>query len=177
MRTNAVVLALILGGLGVSVFASTRSAPESKRVSTEQHSAPLASREVAKAWFQCLEQNRFQDALGLLDKDILWVNIPVVPGITDVIPWIGTFHGADEALRGISIWSRYARLRSYQLRQLAVDGETAIGLVREQGECLSNGKVYEVDVAVVLTIVNGRIINYRTLWDPSPLLRAFGGSW
>lgn len=177
MMNQIVALSLVLGCLNVPSFAGSKFIQPPAKARNDPQRANITSQEIAKSWFESLEENRFQDAQKLLDKDVLWENIPAISGVTDLIPWLGTYRGVDDALRGVGIWVKYAHLRSYQLRKLLVVGDTAIGLVHERGECIANGNMYDVDVAVILTINNGKITRYQTIWDPSPLVKAFEGSW
>jgi ketosteroid isomerase-like protein len=133
----------------------------------------LTTRQVAEAWFASLEQNRLQDAAGLLAENVVWENIPSTPGISDLAPWLGTYRGVAAVLRSIDLWARQARLLSFKLLRLVVDGCEVVGIVHEHGECLANKNKYDVYVAENLTIEHGKITHYRVYWDISPLIKAF----
>lgn len=134
---------------------------------------PLTPRQVAEAWFSSLEQNRLQDAQALLDENVLWENIPSTPGVSDLAPWLGTYHGVPAAMKSIEIWANHARLLSFRLLRLIVDGPEAVGIVHEHGQILANNNVYDVYVAENIRIEAGKITHYRVYWDISPLINAF----
>lgn len=133
----------------------------------------LTPRRVAEAWFSNLEQNKFQEAQALLDEDVVWENIPSTPGVSDLVPWLGTYRGVAAVMKSIQLWAAHARLLSFNLQKLVVDGPEAIGIVHERNQCLANNNAYDVFVATNLTIEGGKVKHYRVIWDISPLIKAF----
>lgn len=133
---------------------------------------PLSPREVAKTYFSSLEQGRIEDAQALLDENVVWENIPSTPGVSDLAPWLGTYRGVPAAMKSIEVWAKYARLLSFKLLRLIVDGSEAVGIVHEHGQCLSNNNEYDVYVAENIRIEGGKITHYRAYWDISPLIKA-----
>jgi ketosteroid isomerase-like protein len=132
----------------------------------------LSPRQVAKAWFSSLEQNRMQDAQVLLDENVVWENIPSTPGVSDLVPWLGTYRGLPEVLKSIQAWAAHARLLSFKLLRLVVDGPEVVGIVHEHGQSLANGNQYDVYVAENIRIEGGKITHYRVYWDISPIIKA-----
>jgi len=133
---------------------------------------PLSPRQVAEAWFSALEQGKLQDAQALLDENVVWENIPSTPGVSDLAPWLGTYQGVSAALKSIEVWAKYARLLSFKLLRLIVDGPEAVGIVHEHGQILANNNEYDVYVAENIRIEGGKITHYRVYWDISPIIRA-----
>jgi ketosteroid isomerase-like protein len=133
---------------------------------------PLSPRQVAEAWFSNLEQGNLHDAQALLDENVVWENIPSTPGVSDLAPWLGTYHGVAAAMKSIKVWAQHARLLSFKLLRLMVDGLEAVGIVHEHGQCLANNNEYDVYVAENIRIEGGKITHYRVYWDPSPLIKA-----
>lgn len=133
----------------------------------------LSPRQVAEAWFSSLEQNRLQDAQALLDENVVWENIPSTPGVSDLAPWLGTYHGAAAVLKSIGVWAAHARMLSFNLLRLMVDGPEVVGIVHEHAQCLANNNEYDVYVAENIRIEGGKITHYRVYWDISPLIKAF----
>jgi hypothetical protein len=76
-------------------------------------------------------------------------------------------------MRSLELWAKHARLLSYELLYLIVDGPMAVGIVHVRAQCLANNNEYDVYVAVRLTIETSRIKHYQVYWDASPLIRAF----
>jgi ketosteroid isomerase-like protein len=135
--------------------------------------APLSPRQVAEAWFSSLEENRLGDAQALLDENVLWENIPSTPGVSDLAPWLGTYKGVAAAMKSIEVWAAHARLLSFKLLRLMVDGPEAVGIVHEHGQILANNNEYDVYVAENIRIEGGKITHYRVYWDVSPIIKAF----
>jgi ketosteroid isomerase-like protein len=134
---------------------------------------PLTTRQVAEAWFSNLEQNKFLEAQALLDENVLWENIPSTPGVSDLAPWLGSYQGVAAVMKSIEVWAQHARLLSFKLQKLIVDGPEAIGIVHEHNQCLANNNEYDVRVATNITIAGGKIKHYQNYWDISPLIKAF----
>jgi len=132
----------------------------------------LSPRQVAETWFSSLEQNRLQDAQALLDENVVWENIPSTPGVSDLAPWLGTYHGVPAAMKSIEVWAKHARLLSFKLLRLMVDGPEAVGIVHEHGQILANNNEYDVYVAENIRIEGGKITHYRVYWDVSPIIKA-----
>jgi|SRR5215469_5307242 len=133
---------------------------------------PLSPREVAEAWFSNLEQGNLNDAQALLDENVVWENIPSTPGVSDLAPWLGTYHGVPAAMKSIEVWAQHARLLSFKLLRLMVDGPEAVGIVHEHGQALANNNEYDVYVAENIRIEGGKITRYRVYWDVSPIIKA-----
>jgi len=133
---------------------------------------PLSPRQVAEAWFSSLEQGNLQDAQALLDENVVWENIPSTPGVSDLAPWLGTYQGVAAAMKSIEVWAKHARLLSFKLLRLMVDGPEAVGIVHEHGQILANNNEYDVYVAENIRIEGGKITHYRVYWDISPIIRA-----
>lgn len=122
-------------------------------------------RQVAEAWFSNLEQGNVQGAQALLDENVVWENIPSTPGVSDLAPWLGTYRGIPAAMKSIEVWAKYARLLSFKLLQLIVDGSEVVGIVHEHGQILANNNEYDVYVAENVRIEGGKIRHYRVYWD------------
>ena len=149
-------------------FAQTKSGPSSAK-----GRGPITTRQVAEAWFSSLEQNKLLEAQALLDENILWENIPVTPGVSDLAPWLGTYRGVPAVLKSIEVWAKHVRLLSFKLLRLMVDGPEAVGIVHEHAQCVANGNEYNVHAAENIRVEGGKITHYRVYWDISPLIKAF----
>jgi len=134
---------------------------------------PLTPRQVAEAWFSNLEQNKFQDAQALLDGNVVWENIRSTPGVSDLAPWLGSYQGLAAALKSVDVWSAHSRLLEFKLLRLLVDGSEAVGFVHERAQCLANNNEYDVYPAYSLSIEAGKIKHYQSIWDISPLIKAY----
>ena len=107
------------------------------------------------------------------DENVLWENIPSTPGVSDLAPWLETYKGVAAAMKSIEVWAAHARLLSFELLRLMVDGPEAVGIVHEHGQCLANNNEYDVYVAENIRIEARKITRYRVYWDISPIIKAF----
>lgn len=137
---------------------------------------PAATRAVAAAWFHNMQTGKSDDAIALLDPDVTWDNVPPVPGVSDLAPWLGSYRGVPDVLKSFGVWAAHSRMLSFTLQgDLMVDGERAVGIVHEHAQCIANGNEYDLQVATFLTVRNRRIVAWRVCWDVSPLVRAYRG--
>lgn len=131
------------------------------------------TRSVAETWFDSMRTGDFDRATALLDDDVLWENISSTKGVSDLAPWLGTYHGKQAVLDSFKVWAAKSEMLSFTLFSLLVDGDQAMGMVHEHARCLSNGNTYDLYVATQLTIRGGKILKWRVYWDPSPLIAAY----
>jgi muconolactone D-isomerase len=135
--------------------------------------SPRTTRQVAEAWFSNMEKGKFDDALALVDENVLWENIPSTPGVSDLAPWLGCYQGLPAVLKSFDVWAAHSRMLSFKLLQLVVDGPEVIGIVHEHAQCLANGNEYDLYVATNITIDAGKIKHWKVYWDISPLIKAY----
>jgi ketosteroid isomerase-like protein len=133
----------------------------------------LTPRQVAEAWFSNMQQGKFQDALALVDEEVVWENIPPTPGVSDLAPWLGSYKGLPAVLKSFDVWAAHSRMLSFNLLQLMVDGQEAMGIVHEHAQCLANNNEYDLYVATNLHIEDGKIKRWKVYWDISPLIKAY----
>lgn len=135
---------------------------------------PVVTRRVAESWFRNLQQGTFDEALKLVDHDISWDNIAPTPGVSDLAPWLGSYRGLPAVLKSFDVWGAHSKMLSAEvLGDLMVDGEWALAVVHEHAQCLANRNEYDLYVATRLRVRDGRIVEWRVFWDPSPLIRAY----
>ncbi|MFY9734414.1 MAG: nuclear transport factor 2 family protein [Rhodoplanes sp.] len=139
-----------------------------------QPSIPADTREIATSWFRNLEQGKFDDALKLVDPDVVWDNIPPVPGVSDLAPWLGSYRGLPAVLRSFDVWSAHSRMLAFRpLGEPMIDGDRAMCVVHEHAQCIANQNEYDLYVATFLRVRNRLIVEWRVFWDISPLVRAY----
>lgn len=150
--------------------------PEANAKSNVDFLGPdCGTKEVAEDWFQSLRRKEFERALNLVDENVEWENISSTKGVTDIAPWLGTFHGLDAVKESFDVWAKYSEMLTFTPYELMIDGDTALGMVHEHARCLANGHEYNLYVATQLTIRKGKIVKWRVYWDPSPLVAAYKG--
>lgn len=141
---------------------------------TPPRSSTADSREIATSWFKNMSEGKSEEALALVHPDVIWDNVPPVPGVTDLAPWLGSYRGLPAVLKSFEVWAAHSRMLSFNLLgDLIVDGEKAVGIVHEHAQCIANSNEYDLQVATFLTIRNRKIVEWRVCWDVSPLVRAY----
>lgn len=132
-----------------------------------------ATKTVAVGWFDNLAKGNFGEALKLVDQDVTWENIPPTPGVSDLAPWLGSYRGLPDVLKSFEVWAAHSKMLTFNLQELIIEGENAMGIVHEHAQCLANQNEYDLYVATQLTIKDGKIKKWKVYWDPSPLIKAY----
>src|SRR5262249_42643060 len=86
---------------------------------------------VTRAWFDALDRGDLDAAMGLLAADVEWVNLPATPGVSDIIPWLGTCHGVAEVLRSFQTRDRVVEVQVFKPVSHLVQGDQAYGVVHD----------------------------------------------
>src|SRR5262249_53785905 len=87
--------------------------------------------QVTKQWFNALDQGDLSGAMSLLAPDVEWVNLPKIPGVSDIIPWLGTCHGVAEVLESFRARDRVAEVKQFKPVTQVVQGDQAFGTVHD----------------------------------------------
>ncbi len=135
-----------------------------------------ATRNVAETWFEALDQGDMATALACLAEDIEWVNLPKIPGVSDIIPWIGTAHGIPEVLQQFSTRNGVVEVKVFKPVDLVVEGNMAVGTVHDISTVLATGLDFDILFASWMEIRDGKIAKWKSYCDPSPIIAAFQGN-
>lgn len=133
------------------------------------------TRRVATAWFDALDRADYPAAIALLDPAIEWVNLPQVPGVTDLIPWMGTAHGIDAVLNQFSTRNGVVEVKQFKPVDLVVEGEVAVGTVHDISTVLATGRDFEILFASWMVVRGGKIVKWKSYCDAAPVVAAFIG--
>jgi ankyrin repeat protein len=131
--------------------------------------------EVARTYFDALGRGDIPTALGCLAQDIEWVNLAQVPGVSDIIPWLGTCQGIAEVARSFQIRDQVVKIKVFKPLDLVVDGNRAVGTINDQATVVATGLDFDITFATWLTISGGKITHWKSYCDPSPIVAAFRG--
>ncbi|PPK70204.1 nuclear transport factor 2 family protein [Actinokineospora auranticolor] len=135
----------------------------------------LGTRAVASAWFDALTTGDVATVSSLMAEDIEFINYTPVPGYNDDMPWIGTYRGREAALASFGVFLGVCEVRAECVAQLLVDGEHAMGVVRERSVVKATGLEFEIEFIQWLTVRDGRIVRWKSYTDPSTIIRAIRG--
>jgi ketosteroid isomerase-like protein len=134
-----------------------------------------STRIVAQRWFDALDQGDMETALGCLDPNIVWVNVPKIKDGSDIIPWIGTAHGIDGVISQFTTRDGIAEVQLFKPIGLVCEGDTAVGLVHDQTKVVATGIVFDIIFATWMKIENGKIVHWKSYCDTAPIIAAFRG--
>ncbi|ACZ31877.1 conserved hypothetical protein [Xylanimonas cellulosilytica DSM 15894] len=128
---------------------------------------------VIEKWFDCLENKRYDELLDMVDENVHWVNCRPVPGVNDVVPWLGEFYTKADVIASFERFGSAATPVSFTLHDIHVDGEFALSHVHEVCEVLKNGKTFEVNDIFKMQVKDGKVVYWESFWDPSGAIKAF----
>lgn len=133
------------------------------------------TREIAQQWFDALTQGDADTLFSLLAEDVEWINYEVVPGMNDIMPWIGTYHGVKQVAKSFEIFTGLVDVQLEELVKVIVNGEEAAGVIHECSVVKATGLEFEIEFVQWLTVRNGKIVRWKSYTDPSPIIVALRG--
>ena len=133
------------------------------------------TRSIAQKWFGGMTGGDPDSAFTCLDENIEWINYKIVPGYNDSMPWIGTVHGIEEVKKTGVIFLGMVDVQSEELLELVVEGENAMGVIREKSVVKATGMAFEIEFVQWLKVCNGKIVRWKSYTDPSEIIRAIKG--
>ena len=133
------------------------------------------TRKVAEQWFGSMARTDFDSALVLLSPTVEWCNIPLlpIPGLKDIAPWFGTYHGKEAVLGSFASFAKYSTMLKYDLYEIFIKDDKALALTHEHAQCLANGAEYDLDIANEIVVRDGMVVKWQVYWDPTPLVAAY----
>ena len=134
------------------------------------------TRKVAQDWFDALDRGDMNAAVACMADDIEWENLPKIPGVSDIIPWIGTAHGIPEVLQQFATRNGVVEVKRFKPLDLVVEGNVAVGTVHDVSTVLATGLDFEIWFASWMEIADGKIKKWKSYVDPSPIIAAFKGN-
>ncbi|WP_415238652.1 ankyrin repeat domain-containing protein [Seleniivibrio woodruffii] len=130
---------------------------------------------VADKWFKALRERDGASAMECLDKNVVWSNTKPIPGLSEIIPWLGEYHGVGEVHQTFMVWAKLSEVESFELLELFINGDEAIGLVHEKAKIIPTGLYYDIEFIHRLTVEDGKIVRWKSYWDTAFGIVAFRG--
>ncbi len=143
---------------------------------THNNAVETMTRQVADRWFGALKSGDGAGALACLADDVTWINSPPDRGLSDIIPWLGEYHGRDAVAGTFVIWGELSEVRKFELRSLTIHGDEALAIVHEVALVKPTGLFYDIEFIQRLRIANDRIVMWKSYWDTSKGIAAFRGN-
>jgi uncharacterized protein len=135
----------------------------------------LSAKDVAHRYFDALGRGDIPTAIACLADDVEWINLPKIPGVSDIVPWLGTCHGIKEVANSFRIRDEAVKIKLFKPLELVVDGQIAVGTIHDQATVLSTGLDFDIVFATWMVIDNEKITHWKSYADPSPIIAAFRG--
>jgi uncharacterized protein len=133
------------------------------------------TRRVAERWFSALKAGDTQSALACLADAVTWINSPPDRGLSDIIPWLGEFHGREAVAGTFVTWGQLSEIHEFELRSLTINSDEAFAVVHEVALIKSTGLFYDIEFIQRLRISDERIVMWKSYWDTSKGIAAFRG--
>ena len=130
---------------------------------------------VAQTYFNALGRGDVSTAISCLADDVVWINLPKVPGLSDIIPWLGTCQGTAEVAESFRVRDAVVETKLFEPLELVVQGEQAVGTIHDQGIVKATELEFDITFATWMTIRGGKITHWKSYCDPSPIVAAFRG--
>ena len=131
------------------------------------------SERIATEWFAALDRGDINAAMGLLAPDVEWINLRKVPGVSGIIPWLGTCHGVEEVRASFRARDAVAEVQLFKPGKLVIQGDQAFGTVHDISRIKSTGAEFDIEFATWMQIESGKIAKWKSYCDPSPIIAAF----
>lgn len=125
----------------------------------------MGARGVAEKWFGLLKEGKGPEALACLDDNIVWINNPPDKGLSDIVPWLGEYHGIDAVRQSFVIWGGLSEVKNFELRKLVVDGDEVFAVVHEVATIKATGLNYDIEFIQRFRVTGNKIVFWKSYWD------------
>ncbi len=139
-------------------------------------SSPEMTRNVVTRWFDALSSGNGQAALVCLADDVRWINSPPDKGLSDIIRWLGDFHGRDAVAETFIVWGQLSQVNSFELVELVINGDEALAIIHEVATIKATGLKYDIEFIQRIRIADDAIVFWKSYWDTSKGIVAFRGN-
>jgi len=132
------------------------------------------AQKVGEKWFKASLSMDLEMALSCLDENVEWISIPPVKGISDILPWIGTWKGVKGVLKSFEVFRNMVDVTDYKLLGLIAQRDQFMATVRESGVIKATGRPFVIEYIQWFHVdpSTEKITRYNTFVDPSPIIAA-----
>ncbi len=113
------------------------------------------------------EKGDLTPVLPSLSEDVEWHS----PG-PEAIPWAGTVRGRKQVVQWFATRGKALEVEQLFPKEFIAQGNRVIVLCDEHGRVKTTGKVYEVALVAVWTLLNGVVTHYRESYDTAAIVAA-----
>ena len=115
-------------------------------------------------------QGDVRPILQPLSEDVEWQS----PGPVE-IPWAGTVRGRKQVVQWFATRGKTIQVEQLVPKEFIAQGNQVVVMCDERSRVKATGKVYEVAVMAVWTLLNGKVTHYRESYDTATVLAALQG--
>ncbi len=112
-------------------------------------------------------QGDLMPILQPLSEDVEWQS----PGPTE-IPWAGTVRGRKQVVQWFATRGHAVEVEQLVPKEFIAQGNQVVVMCDERSRVKATGKVYEVALVAVWTLLNGTVTHYRESYDTATVLAA-----
>jgi len=129
--------------------------------------------DLAEKWFHALVSKDWDELFSYMDENIRWENCKVVEGITDVIPWLGTYQGKYEVEKSFEIYGKLSETENFDVNEIYVDGNVILVHGYETNRVIETDTIYHADVIYQMKQEGNKIVEWKAFWDTAEAVAAF----
>ncbi len=133
------------------------------------------TRAVVERWFNALRRGDGAAALDCLDDNVVWINSPPDKGLSDIVSWLGEYHGRKAVEETFVIWGELSQVKQMEVRNIVYAGDEALAIVHEVATIRATGLDYDIEFIQRIRVANDRIVFWKSYWDTSKGIVAFRG--
>lgn len=105
---------------------------------------------------------------GMMSEDVEWF----VPGPKEILPFAGTWKGADGITEFNRLLSATMRYDKTEIKEYIVDGDQVAAIFWGEGIAKATGKPFKSEILRLYTFKEGKIIRVRNFYDTSSYVAA-----
>jgi len=133
------------------------------------------TRAVVDRWFGALGRGDGAAALACLADDVVWLNGPGIAGLSDIVPWLGEFHGRAAVEASFVVWNQLSQVRQFEVRKVVFNGDEAFAVIHEVATIKATGLDYDIEFIQRIRVANDRIASWHSYWDTARGIVPFRG--
>jgi len=112
-------------------------------------------------------QGDLRPILQPLSEDVEWQS----PGPTE-IPWAGAVRGREKVVQWFATRGHAVEVEQLVPKEFIAQGNQVVVMCEERSRVKATGKVYEMALVAMWTLLNGTVTHYRESYDTAMVLAA-----
>jgi ketosteroid isomerase-like protein len=109
--------------------------------------------------------------ISMLSEDVAWF----IPGPTDVVPYAGERHGHEGVMQFLAAMGGSVDFERFEPREFVAQNDKVIALGFERARVKATGRTFDNPWALVFTVRDGKVSEFRSYEDSAAVAAAFRG--